>query len=342
MDKKKLKVLVCGCGSIGMRHMANLVALKTNVLCWKPGNYSTYQQEFINNNNIRVTKNVDDGINRANAVVIASPADSHIEIALNCLAKKKAIYIEKPLSNGLKNIESIKQMAEGNTIEIGCQLRSHHALKKLCSIIHGSGNIGYYRFSMGHRIDKWRPGQDYTKLASVSSIKGGGALFELVHMIDLAIWFFGPINQVSAFQDKRSKFRITCDDITVINIKHKDGTLGQIQLDMLSPKYHCDIEVVSLEAVYKIDITKGVLSKETDDGSEIVCNKDESVSRNELFLRQMGHFIERLSGHEVEALCPLQDGIESLEALIAMTSSAELSQVIRVKDHTSGMTGLCK
>ena len=69
-----------------------------------------------------------------------------------------------------------------------------------------------------------------TKLYSSNSKEGGGANFELIHQLDMAIFLFGNIKQFSSMQGKVSNFKIAGDDITQILVNTIVELLGQYKL----------------------------------------------------------------------------------------------------------------
>ena len=323
-------VLVCGCGSIGKRHIENLRYLGYTVRSWKKNEYSNEQKNFLRKNNTEPAKDLIKAIDASSAVIIATPADSHIDIAIQALHREKDIYIEKPLSNSLKKIDNLLEAKKDRIIEIGCHLRSDSRLSELHRILVDNKKIAGYRFCMGQRIDQWRPEMDYKTLASVQADRGGGALFELVHMIDLAVWNFGKAKRVSAFLGKRSRFELECDDYTILNIEHENGILGQIEIDMLSPIYRCDIEVIGLDAVYKLKLNGGLLKIVSENDVKILpINRNESDERNQLFIRHINHFMSCVKSRSIRPKCTLEEAIECQRILSAakkasLTNSIEL------------------
>ena len=325
-------VLVCGCGSIGKRHMENLIHLGYTVKSWKKNEYSNEQKNFLRNNKIEPVKDLSKAIDASSAVIIATPADSHIDIAIQALHREKDIYIEKPLSNSVEKIDDLLDAKKDSIIEIGCHLRSDSRLSELHRMMADNKDVAGYRFCMGQRIDQWRPEMDYRTLASVQTDRGGGALFELVHMIDLAVWNFGKAKRVSAFLGKRSRFELKCDDYTILNIEHENGILGQIEVDMLSPIYRCDIEVIGLDAIYKLKLNGGLIKIMSESDVKLwPVNRNIPDERNQLFIRHIKHFMSCIKNRSIRPKCTLEEAIECQKILSAakkasLTNSTELVQ----------------
>ena len=309
-------VLVCGAGSIGKRHIANLLQLGARVTVWRSQIHllRSIRDEF----NVEVNQNLDDAIDKADAVVVATATDNHIPIATKVLQANKALFIEKPLSHDWIGIEDLQQLALGKIVEIGCQFRTHPNLIALSQLLHqtGNDNILTYHFAMGHRLDAWRKGKDYHEAYSSDASRGGGALFDLIHQIDLAIWFFGPVAEVNAVLSKRSELDISGDDVSNLLLTHSSGLTGHIQLDMASPVYRCEAEVMTTNSIFNWSYSQGILYNHTQEGIQIVNQVSKNFERNDLFVKHMDHFLERLSDNSLSPRCSLQDGIAALRVAI--------------------------
>lgn len=309
-------VLVCGAGSIGKRHIANLLQLGAKVTVWRSQTplLKSIWDEF----DVEINENLDDAINKADAVVIATATDNHIPSAIKILQAGKALFIEKPISHDWNGIEDLQKLALGKIVEVGCQFRAHQNLIVLSHLLQqtGSDKILTYRFAMGHRLDAWRMGKDYRTAYSSDATRGGGALFDLIHQIDLAIWFFGPVKEVNAVLSKRSELDISGDDVSNILLTHTNGLTGHIQLDMASPVYRCEAEVMTCDSIFKWSYSQGTLCNHSPEKNLIIDQVPENFDRNDLFITHMAHFLKRLSDNSPPPLCSIDEGIAALRVAI--------------------------
>ena len=321
-----LKILVCGLGSIGRRHIENLVLLGAAVSAWTHRLPNSEQFAFLSELDVAYNANIEDAIQQCHAIVIATPTDTHILIGDIAVKYKKHIYFEKPISDKFfdpKHYLSSPQLV----IEVGCQLRSHPCLIKLKDLLGPSAATAGYRFSMGYRLDLWRPDSDYRASYSCDSKRGGGPLYELVHMIDLSIWFFGPVKSVYCQQAKRSMLELKCNDMCMLTLEHEAGVIGHVQLDMLSPFYRCDLEIVQLENVYNFNLSTGILDKlSTVQSKNQIASTPSDFSRNTLFTNTARNFLDRIisinSSVNTNPLCPFEDAYHALMVLLAADLSA--------------------
>ena len=187
-----------------------------------------------------------------------------------------------------------------------------------------------YRFVMGQNLIEWRK-TDYKKSYSSDQKRGGGALFDLVHQIDLAIWFFGPVHEVFAKLDKRSNLDIKADDFANLVLVHKNGISGQIQLDMVSPSYRGENEIITNKDVFHFNLVNGKLIKKRKKINKVIFEVSKKFDRNDLFVSQMKYFLKRLVNNELKPSCSLSEGIHSLNVLLAAKLSDKNKKLIKVR-----------
>lgn len=271
-------------------------------------------------------------ISEADAVVVATATDQHVAIATEVLKFGRALFIEKPLSHDWAGIDSLRKLAEGAVVEVGCQFRAHPNLIALAHLLGQSehGRPFTYRQAMGHRLDAWRPTQDYQQGYSADSARGGGALFDLIHQIDIALWLFGPVVAVHAVLAKLGDLFIRGDDVTNILLTHKSGVTGHIQLDMASPVYRCEAEVMTSKAMFRWSNAEGLLRYQLPEGEIIIDRLPERFERNDLFLNHMAHFLKRLESSALPPLCKFEDGVAALQVAIAAREANSLRQMVKI------------
>ena len=119
-----MKALVVGTGSIGTRHINNLIKLGINV---KAFSYRDSKiTSFYDNKKISYLSTIEDALSEeSDFVVIANTTEKHIEIALKAAFLSKHIYIEKPLSNSLRGLDELIKVSESrNLIEVTNPLKA--------------------------------------------------------------------------------------------------------------------------------------------------------------------------------------------------------------------------
>lgn len=318
-----LCVLVCGAGSIGQRHITNLMELGVTVIAWRARKDKL--SELADKFKISVFADLNEALDACDAVIIATETHRHTEIALIAAQKKKHLFIEKPVSHNLENLEKLSQISSKNqlVIEVGCMLRVSETLNKLKEIIDTQkyGPVLTYRTVMGQSLDTWRPDSDYRISYSADSARGGGALMDLIHQIDLVQYLFGQITNVYCFNQTIGPLEINAETISSLTLQSKSGISGQVQVDMISPIYRGNIEVVTTDALLIWDIQKNQLSINQADTETILILPRSGFQRNDFFMAHMKHFLSRISDKKMSEVASLKEGVTAINVVLTAYKS---------------------
>lgn len=313
-----MKFLVVGTGSIGRRHITNLLHLGQDVLAYSVrGNPSGIVDGVSILEVWPETLPLD-----VDAVIVANSTEQHIMVALQAARQGKALYIEKPLSTSLVGIEELAHInkSKGLVVESGFMLRSHPNLVWIKKYITDGmlGELMHFRASVGQWLPDWRPGTDHRTGYGAFREKGGGVIFDLIHELDLVRWLGGQVIDVIAMTRCVNQLEIETEAIAQVGLRLDSGALAQVHLDYVRPGYGRALEIVGSQGVLSWDYTKGTVLLESSDGSEhVVHSLPESFDRNAMFLRYMRHFLNRIAAPSIPALSSLQDGIDALRIALA-------------------------
>lgn len=134
-------------------------------------------------------------------VAIATPTGLHVPVALDCIAQGLPVFIEKPLSLDATQAKPLLDALKAKPVVnmVGYMTRFLPTYRKAKDII-ASGVLGQpqmLRSSMYvAQLFKTGKGWRYDK-----KISGGGVLTtQNSHLIDMLLWYFGPIDWVSAHE----------------------------------------------------------------------------------------------------------------------------------------------
>jgi len=320
--KADLRVSVLGAGSAGQRHINNLQSLGAVVSVWRER--AELADDLKLQYGVEVHRSAEEAIAAADAVVVATAPDQHLPLALAVARAGKPLFLEKPASHTANGLAGLAAAVGEGVAEVGCQLRFHPALRHLHQVLVGGGDgaIRTFRAAVGQRLSDWRPGSDWRSGFSANAARGGGALFELIHEIDLVRWLIGPTHSVVAELSDSSDSAVRCDVVANMILTTADGLSGQVQSDMVTPGYRRDFEIVLDEAVYRFDYTAGIVARSDPDDTKAVFIAPEGYQRNQMFLDHMQHFLRRASGETLDPGCSLADGIADVHTAIAARESA--------------------
>jgi predicted dehydrogenase len=331
-----MKALVVGTGSIGRRHISNLLHLGVEVAAYSYRGKCSPAQNL--DGRVTLLDHWSDGLSEdLDAVVVANSTEQHVEVALQAARMGKAIYIEKPLSVSLVGTDELAQLIHTHhlVLEAGFMLRAHPNLIWMKKFIDDGvlGNLMHLRASVGQWLPDWRPGTDHRLGYGAFYERGGGVIFDLIHELDLVGWLGGRVVDVAAMTRRVPMLEIQTEAVAQICLLLDSGVLAQVHLDYVRPGYSRTVEVVGHKGVLSWDYSRGEVSLGLADGSVNVVHRIPSdFDRNSMFLSFMEHFLRRISAPSIPALSSFQDGVAALRVALACHQSARERCNIRPDD----------
>ena len=238
-----LHFLVIGCGSIGKRHIKNLLLLGQQVFVY---DRDLVKLESVVNEFGLPVYDFKSHHRPIDAFVICVPPIYHVPFTREALEHNSHIFIEKPISHNLNGVDEVITLAkkQGLVIQVGYQLRFNSGLEWIKKFLGRIGKVLTVRAEFGQWLPDWHPEEDYRKLYTCYEDQGGGIILDGSHEIDYLRWLIGEIKQVSCFSGKLSNLEIDTEDTAVINLKFVNGVIGNIHLDMLQRPYSRTCKIV--------------------------------------------------------------------------------------------------
>ena len=329
-----MRVLLVGLGSIGRRHLSNIKKIDPNaeITVWHLHSKKDELSEKMNDVN-RVAYSFEDAIRKKPDVAfITCPSSLHISIALMLAREGIDLFIEKPLSSNLADVENFLHIGKTQKIVImvGYNFRFHRPLQLLKQKI-SEGTIGKLigiRAEVGQYLPDWRPGKDYRQSVSARKALGGGAVLELSHELDYARWLFGEVKSVSAHVNRLSDLDIDVEDTADIILNFSNNAIGSIHLDMIqrSPTRCC--HMIGSEGTLNWDgMTDLVTLFSVKNNKWSVLHPAEKIDWNEMYLTEIQHFFECVNNRKE----PLINGFEGkrvLEIALAVLESSKVQRCV--------------
>jgi predicted dehydrogenase len=165
------------------------------------------------------------------AVVIATPTRTHLELVEATLATGKALLCEKPLAPHFDDVRRLCQAVAVApvTAQVGFHSRFHPLPNALRHMVTSSALGPPMSYLL--RDDQFFPSGDFVAGHSSwrhhAELAGGGALLEhSIHAADLLVWVFGPVRRV--FAATRHSFGYGVEDSAVVTIEHDSGVIGSL------------------------------------------------------------------------------------------------------------------
>ena len=304
-----MKFGVIGYGSIGKRHISNLIALGNEdiILLREMGSGNEY-------NLLEFTKIHTFLDEQLDAVIIANPSSFHAQYLTQVLDNDIHAIVEKPLVTTLEDLKSIQDQL-GNYSGIGMTAYNMHFHPCVCfikKIIDNKelGKIYSTRFFVGQYLPDWRPGTDYSQSYSAKREMGGGVLFDLIHEIDLACYLVGePVGSIAWQADRISDLKIDTEDLAELIYRTKENRFVSIHLDYLTRGYKRYIEIIGEQGNLRADLYSNKVTVTFESG-EVDEKFFSEFSRNDMYLDMLSAFINSIKEKTAPPIS-LQEGLIS-------------------------------
>jgi predicted dehydrogenase len=324
MNLTKKPILIIGLGSVGRRHLQNLLTLGVdNIILYRTGKSTLPDSEF---NNFKTFDKLEEALeSEPIGVIVANPTSLHVSTAITAAKAGCHILMEKPVSHTLEDISDLRKIVKANNLQFvtGYQFRFHPALRKIKAWLEAEriGAVISAQAHWGEDVTNWHPGENYSKSYSVRAELGGGVALTLSHPFDYLRWFFGDVDKLYAVTGNSESLQTNADAIMQIAAKFKNGVIGDIYLDYIEKPTRHTLSLIG---------ERGTIHWDNGAGGAKLFNGDKCVEeyklppafeRNTMFLSLMGHFLKCIEGAESPA-CTLDDGIADMKIALAAKQSA--------------------
>ncbi len=164
------------------------------------------------------------------AVLVLSPANTHLEIAQRCAAAGKHVLLEKPIEITTARAEVLVAFCRdaGVTLGIVLQHRFRPAGMALAERI-ASGALGDL-LGCSTVIRLWRPQSYYDEPGRGSFARDGGGVLisQGIHTLDLMMSLAGPIVEVGGYALTSLVHRMETEDMVAAAVRFANGAIGTI------------------------------------------------------------------------------------------------------------------
>jgi len=324
-------ILVVGLGSIGTRHVKNLLALgyRNISIVTRLGNV---EKGF---HRCKFYTSIGDACSDKNisTAVIATPTSNHICDLLEILKNNIAnIYLEKPISHSLNDIKKVekKLINSGANLVVGYDLHFDPGLMLVKEYINSQkiGKVVSFISEVGQYLPDWRPGKDYTQSMSAHKAQGGGVMLDLVHEFDYINWLVGPIKSIVGKNGKISNLDIDTEDVSVNIIETASGALGTIHLDYLQCEMSRKCKVIGDEGVIIWDYNKSKVQFMSHQDRVWQTHDFSNYKRNDRFMDIMKTFMISTIDTSDDRLVRFHDAVKSSELIEKSKKSSVTNKMI--------------
>jgi len=312
LEIKSLSVLIAGCGSIGRRHAGVLRCLGVrDIRVCDPD--AAQRQALVEEGPVSREYAAYESALRddPDTVLICTPPELHIPMAMQALNSGAHVLSEKPLSDSLDGVKELDTAIErtGKVFAVAYCFRHHEGLTLAKRYLEENriGRLVSLRLRMGEHLPEVRP--DYKKLFTLSR---SGA-FDLAHEVDLACWFADqPVTEVYSLHGACSDLGFTAPDLVELIIRFGDRCIAGVHLDLFSLPRTRVTELMGTTGTITVEFARWdrctVSVYEQSSGH---WEREElGTERDEMFRREDREFLQAVaSGTPVS--CPLSEALKS-------------------------------
>jgi predicted dehydrogenase len=342
-----MRVLFCGLGSIGQRHLRNLRALLgggVEVLAYRQRGLARVLDpdmtvrpgaELEATYGIRSFDDLDAALaERPEVVFVTNPNTSHMPVALAAAQAGCHLFIEKPLSHSLEGVDELIDLVESKNLVafVAYQFRFHPGLRAIRRLIDAGslGQLAAAHIVNGEYLPDWHPYEDYRGTHPARRDLGGGALRIQTHELDYALWLLGMPTRIYAVGGHLSRLEIDVEDsVSLLLTCEQDGrpVPVHVHLDYLQRPPQRVCEIVGDAGTVRFDYyAKRVEFHDTATRRASVESFD-TFDREQMFRAELQHFLACVRGEE-RPVVDLREGARSLQVALAAEASLRTGRVI--------------
>jgi len=329
------RILIVGFGSIGRRHLENFLQLKNVklIVYTKRTDLDSFKEQ-----GVKISNSLTECLKEnPNIGIITNETSLHVPITIKLAQNGLDLFIEKPLSNSLKDVEKLRAIVKKKKLitQMGCHLRFHPCIKKIKSLIEQEkiGRIISAQVQSCSYLPDYHKWEDYRRSYASRKELGGGVILTQIHEIDYMYWFFQEVENVVSMSGKLSDLDVTVEDYAASLLKFKNKVVGEIHLDYFQrPNFKS----------CKIRGTKGEIYWDSDNNGVNIYNikknkwetKFETGFSNNIdtyssYLEEIKHFMRCVKKRK-ETINNLEQGITTLKIALAIKKASKIKKSVNV------------
>ena len=279
-----IKICFFGMGSIGKRHLKNLVKIlkerkiefEIDVIKRKK-EINNEVKDYIHN----IYKADEFKPNFYDIVFIVNDTSVHIETLKLMKGYSNNFFIEKPLSINLNGFE-LDDYKDKN-IYVACPMRYSNVMDYLKKNMDFT-KVYSVRAICSTYLPDWRPTIDYRDNYSAKKELGGGVTLDLIHEWDYLTYLLGFPEKIYNLNKKVSHLEINSDDLSIYIAEYRDK-LVEVHLDYFGRIPTRKIEIFLKEGTVIGDFIKNTVILENSSEVDLSDSVDE-------YIKEMNNFLD--------------------------------------------------
>ena len=328
-----MKTLVVGYGSIGKRHVRNLMSFNQTQIsvCSKNKEVSQLGKKVM-----KTFTTIEQALKeKHDVVIICNETSLHVKTAIKFANKGCHIFLEKPISNSLKDIPPLIKIIKNKKLitMIGCNMRFHSGIKLMRQLIDKKeiGRIISVYAENGSFMPDWHPWENY-RISYASNMRlGGGVVLTQIHEIDYLYWFFGKAFEVYGLTGKLSDLEIDVEDYAVCLLKFKNKIIAEIHLDYFQKPSVRNCKIIGRKGQIRWNWENNhVQIFKNKDKKWVTKNFEKKFDKNKMYVDELEYFFNCVKRKKTP-MNSIIDGLEPQKIALAIKESSKCGKKIRIK-----------
>lgn len=330
MEYSNIRCLVVGTGSIGKRHIFNLLQAGVQTAIFSTGHTKTRFQDP------RVVLSTDDWQEALSfaphLAIVANPTALHVSTIEKLIDQDVYILVEKPLSNHIEDLDRLFANSPDvkKKIIVGYNFRFHAAIQFLKQTIADNiiGKISYIKCQVGQYLPDWHPGEDYREGYVARAELGGGVVRTLSHEIDYVDYLIGqPIREISCMTSNISDLEIDVEDTANILIRY-EKSIAEIHMDMVRRIPVRELVVYGDNGYLKWNDMKNTIHIQTAEGEKVIWESGRN-ERDMSFIQELKALLNSVLHKKIDDR--FGDPMKTIEVISGCLTSAQQNNVVSWK-----------
>jgi predicted dehydrogenase len=229
MNPDTLVVAQLGCGYWGPNLLRNFSALPSCHVKYTV-DASPERRAFVRANFPRTeaVESVDAVLNdpAVHAVVVATPAASHFELARRALQAGKHVFVEKPLATRVTEVDELgAEATKRNLVVMAGHTFIYNAAVRYVKKMIDAGDLGEVRYIYSQRLNLGRIRSDIDALWNFAP-----------HDISIIQYWLGDIEPISVYRQGMDYMQTGIDDVVFLNVVYPGQIMANVHVSWLDPQ----------------------------------------------------------------------------------------------------------
>ena len=293
-QRPPIKIGLIGLGKMGQNHLRVLILLKSVELVFVYDLNEEAAKQLGEKYGVQTHADLEQLMPQVDAVVICTPTVTHGDYIRLAARYVKHIFVEKPMTDSFQESQALSSFALENNlrIQVGFIERFNPAVQQLKSILDKSAQV--------ISIDFMRTNKLSARITDVDVVTD-----LMIHDIDLALFFNGPVSSVSAHGVAQGQMI----DFASALLTHQNGRFSRIQASRITEKKIRTIQATCIDMYVDCELVRKELLinrqseiKQEDEGPYIISAIEQTIEvrQQEALLTELQSFVDFCQDQDVE------------------------------------------